>query len=192
MTTTFARSRRGAALGLALALTAALSAGTAVQASASTSGAGSTASASTAVRVKLYEFVTKDGGFFYTANEAEKQRALSYGWKITQTPMHYLASAPFPGSKPLYRLRWLKKASYIISTTTSERDRLVASGQFRYEGRLGHAPASSAAGGDVRIWRLSALNKWRLATTAHKDHILANEPGWRLDGPVFFQFAGAR
>lgn len=190
-TTSFARLRRKAVLGLAVAMTAALSAGvSATQAYASTTDA-DTASAAVH-RVKVYEFVTKDGGYFYTANEAEKRTALSYGWRITQTPMYYIANAPFPGGKPLYRLRWLKKASYIISTTEAERDRLVASGQYRYEGRLGYAPATRAAGGDVQIWRLSHLNKWRLAIDAHKDKILVNEPAWHLDGRVFYQFAGPR
>lgn len=44
----------------------------------------------------------------------------------------------------------------------------------------------------MRIWRLSNMNKWRLAIEAHKDKILVNEPGWNLDGRVFFQFAGPR
>ncbi|WP_433434847.1 hypothetical protein [Nonomuraea sp. CA-141351] len=187
MTTLFAGPRRKAVLWLAVAMAAALSAGvSAAPTYASTAG---TETASTAVhRVKVYELVTKDGGFFYTANEAEKQTALSYGWRITQTPMYYIANAPFPGGKPLYRLRWLKKASYIVSTTEAERDRLVASGQFRYDGNLGYAPANREAGGDVHVWRLSQMNKWRLAIEAHKDKILANEPGWRFDGPAFYQF----
>ncbi|WP_143590763.1 hypothetical protein [Thermoactinospora rubra] len=174
-------------LGFALAVAATLLSGTAGPASAAAEPE-SAAGTRTAVRVKVSEFVTNDGGYFYTANETEKQRALSYGWRLTQTPMYYISSAPFPGGKPLYRLRWLKKASYIVSTQESERDKLVASGQFRYEGRLGYAPASREAGGDVQIWRLSSNSRWRLATEAHKDSILVKEPGWHLDGRVYFQF----
>ncbi|TDD07535.1 hypothetical protein [Nonomuraea diastatica] len=187
MTSSFAWSRRTAVLGLVLAVSATLSAGTAVQASASAAGSKS-ASSATAPRVKVYEFVTKEGGFFYTASEREKQTALQYGWRITKTPMYYIASTPFAGSKPLYRLRWQKKNSYIISTTEAERDRLIATGNYHYDGKLGYAPASQAAGGDVRVWRLSSNSRWRLAIEEHKNSILAKEPGWKLDGWVFYQF----
>ncbi|MFG1947373.1 hypothetical protein [Nonomuraea sp. NPDC048826] len=181
MTSPIARSRRSAVLGLVLAVSAALSTGTAVQAWASTPSA-------PAPRVKVQEFVTKDGGFFYTANEQEKQTALRYGWRTTKTPLYYLSGTPFTGGKPLYRLRWKKKTSYIVSTTVAERDRLIATGDFRYDGILGYAPESRAAGGDVRAWRLSSNGRWRLAIDEHKERIVADEPGWKVDGWVFYQF----
>ncbi|MEV0385400.1 hypothetical protein [Nonomuraea sp. NPDC050643] len=178
------------ALGAALSLGAALALGTATQASA-TSGTSATSVA--AQRVKVYELVTKDGGFFYTASESEKQNAISkHGWSTTQTPLYYLSSAPFAGGKPLYRLRWSKKASYLVTASVAERDRLAGSGDFRYEGVLGYAPGSAGAGGEVKVFRLSNNNKWRLAIESHTEKILANEPGWKLDGPLLFQFDGAR
>ncbi|MEO3790854.1 hypothetical protein ABGB14_11600 [Nonomuraea sp. B10E15] len=190
MTSSTAWSRRSAVLGLVLAVSATLSAGTAVQASASTAGSESTSSTA-APRVKVYEFVTKTGGFFYTANEREKRTALQYGWRLTKTPMYYIASTPFAGSKPLYRLRWKKTTSYIVSTTETERDRLVATGNYHYDGTLGYAPANRKAGGEVKVWRLSSNSRWRLAIDEHKESILAKEPGWELDGWVFYQFKSA-
>ncbi|MEU6714647.1 hypothetical protein ABZ897_24525 [Nonomuraea sp. NPDC046802] len=170
-------------VGLALALSAALSVGVATQASAGTSAQ---------QRVKVHELVTKDGGFFYTASESEKQNAITkHGWSTTRTPLYYVSRAPFPGGKPLYRLRWDKKASYIVTASVAERERLVSSGGFRYDGILGYAPGSAGAGGEVKVFRLANNNKWRLAIESHTQKILANEPGWKLDGPLLFQFAQA-
>ncbi|MGR6916819.1 hypothetical protein ACU635_21480 [[Actinomadura] parvosata] len=200
----FGRMTRPAGLGLAVALGATLSLGVATAqtatAAAKTSAAktaatetAATETAATSVaaqRVKVYELVTKDGGFFYTASESEKQDAITkHGWSTTQTPLYYIARAPFTGGKPLYRLRWAKKASYIVTASVAERERLVTSGEFRYEGILGYAPGSADAGGDVKIFRLSNNNKWRLAIESHTEKILANEPGWKLDGPLLRQFS---
>jgi hypothetical protein len=184
---------RPAGLGLAVALCAALSLGAATQASASTERLAEQSAHSVAEqRVKVYELVTKDGGFFYTASESEKQSAISkHGWSTTLTPLYYVSRAPFPGGKPLYRLRWAKKASYLVTASVAERERLVTSGDFRYEGILGYAPGSSGAGGDVKVFRLSNNNKWRLAIESHTQKILANEPGWQLDGPLLYQFGQA-
>ncbi|WP_155126471.1 hypothetical protein [[Actinomadura] parvosata] len=185
---------RPVGLGLAVALGATLSLGVATaQAATATAKTSATETAATSVaaqRVKVYELVTKDGGFFYTASESEKQDAITkHGWSTTQTPLYYIARAPFAGGKPLYRLRWAKKASYIVTASVAERERLVTSGEFRYEGILGYAPGSADAGGDVKIFRLSNNNKWRLAIESHTEKILANEPGWKLDGPLLRQFS---
>ncbi|MET7337948.1 hypothetical protein [Nonomuraea sp. NPDC005650] len=179
---------RPVGLGLAVALGATLSFGVAAQASAATASAQSVAEQ----RVKVYELVTKDGGFFYTSNEAEKQTAITkHGWSVTQTPLYYISRAPFAGGKPLFRLRWENKASYIVTGSVAERESLVSSGKFRYEGILGYAPAAASPGQTVKIFRLSNNNKWRLAIDSHTDKILANEPGWKLDGPLFNQFTTA-
>jgi hypothetical protein len=180
-------------LGLAVALGASLSLGVAAtQATADTSDKGGSGTAAVAQRVKVYELLTKDRGYFYTASESEKQRAVTQnGWTVTQTPLYHLSPAPFEGGKPLYRLRYLKKASYIVTASAAERDDLVESGDFRNEGVLGYAPASPAAGGDVKVFRLSSDGRWRLAVEAHKDSILVKEPGWRLNGSLLFQFRQA-
>ncbi|MCA2228803.1 hypothetical protein [Nonomuraea aurantiaca] len=180
-------------LGLAVALGATLSLGVAAtQATAGTADKGSSGTATLAQRVKVYELLTKDGGYFYTASETEKENAIAKrGWTVTPTPMYYLSPAPFAGGKPLYRLRYLKKASYIVTASITERDSLVASGDFRSEGVLGYAPSSTTAGGDVKVFRLSSDGRWRLAVEAHKDSILVKEPGWRLNGSLLFQFRQA-
>lgn len=189
MAISFGRMTRPVGLGLAVALGATLSFGIATQASATTA---SSAQSVAEQRVKVYELVTKDGGFFYTSNEAEKESAITkHGWSLTQTPMYYISRAPFAGGKPLYRLRWESKASYIVTGSVTERESLVNSGKFRYEGILGYAPAAASAGETVKIFRLSNNNKWRLAIESHTQKILANEPGWTLDGPLFNQFTKA-
>ncbi len=189
MAISFGRMTRPVGLGLAVALGATLSFGTATQASATTA---SSAQSVAEQRVKVYELVTKDGGFFYTSNEAEKESAITkHGWSLTQTPLYYISRAPFAGGKPLFRLRWENKASYIVTGSVAERESLVSSGKFRYEGILGYAPAAASPGETVKIFRLSNNNKWRLAIDSHTQKILANEPGWNLDGQLFNQFTKA-
>ncbi|MGW3345568.1 hypothetical protein ACWDA3_19845 [Nonomuraea rubra] len=187
MALSFGRMTRPVGLGLAVALGATLSLGVATAQSAS---AETSATAVAAQRVKVYELVTKDGGFFYTASESEKQSAITkHGWSATKTPLYYLSRAPFSGGKPLFRLRWAKKASYLVTASVAERERLVTSGDFRYDGILGYAPSTAGAGGDVKVFRLSNDNRWRLAIESHTEKILANEPGWKLDGPLLRQFS---
>ncbi|MFI7633195.1 hypothetical protein [Nonomuraea sp. NPDC049400] len=181
---------RPVGLGLAVALGATLSFGIATQASATTAKASAQSVAEQ--RVKVYELVTKDGGFFYASNEAEKQNAITkHGWTVTQTPLYYISRAPFAGGRPIYRLRWANKASYLVTGSIAEREALVTSGKFRYDGILGYAPAAGVPGQTVKIFRLSNDNKWRLAIESHTQKILANEPGWKLDGPLFNQFTQA-
>ncbi|GAA5083557.1 hypothetical protein HNP84_007743 [Thermocatellispora tengchongensis] len=181
---------RPLAAGLALALGATLPAVVAAQPAAASVRTASADGSVAVARVKMYELVTKDGGFFYTASATERESAITkHGFRPTQTPLYYVSTSAGPGLKPLYRLRSTARASYLVTGSTDERDRLVASGRFRYEGVLAYAPASAgAAGGGVEIFRLSNQGKWRLAIESHKDKILANEPGWRLDGPLYYQF----
>jgi hypothetical protein len=193
MAISFGRMLRPIGLGLAVTLSASLSLGVAAtQATADTAVKSGSAAEVAAQRVKVYELLTKDGGYFYTASESEKNNAVTkHGWKVTQTPLYYLSPAAFDGGKPLYRLRWSKKASYLVTASVAERDKLVSSGNFRYEGVLGYAPGSPEAGGDVKVFRLSNSGRWRLAVEAHKNSILVNEPGWELNGPLLYQFRQA-
>jgi len=180
----FGRMTRSAGLALAVALGATLSTGVAP---AQAAPAGTTVAAQ---HVKVYELVTKDGGFFYTSSASERKTAITkHGWSATKTPLYYISRSPFPGGKPLYRLRWNKKASYLVTASVAERERLVTSGKFRYDGILGYAPGSARAGGDVKVYRLSNNGRWRLAIASHTKKILANEPGWKLDGPLLYQFS---
>ncbi|WP_049565299.1 hypothetical protein [Nonomuraea sp. SBT364] len=193
MARSFGRMTRPLGLGLAVTLGTSLSLGVAAtQASADTTVKSGSATTAAAQRVKVYELLTKDGGYFYTISESEKNNAVTkLGWTVTETPLYYLSAKPFNGGKPLYRLRWLKKASYIVTGSVVEREKLMSSGSFRYEGVLGYAPGSAEAGGDVKVFRLSSNGRWRLAVEAHKNRILVNEPGWELNGPLLFQFKQA-
>ncbi|PRX50740.1 hypothetical protein B0I32_13727 [Nonomuraea fuscirosea] len=186
----FGSMPRPVGLGLAVMLGASLSLAVATtQATADTAVKAESAATVAAQRVKVYELLTKDGGYFYTASESEKNNAVTkYGWTVTQTPLYYLSPAPFDGGKPLYRLRYSKKTSYIVTGSVTERDKLVSSGNFRYEGVLGYAPGSTEAGGDVKVYRMSNNGRWRLAVEAHKNSILIKEPAWELNGPILFQF----
>ncbi|MCK2218147.1 hypothetical protein MF672_030805 [Actinomadura sp. ATCC 31491] len=145
-------------------------------------GAAAAGHAATSVaehRVRLYELVTKEGGFFCTAGETEQAAIGHHGWSTTQTPLYYLSAAPFPGGKPLFRLRRPKKQSSIVTASVAERERLVASGDFRYDGILGYAPGSAGAGGDVKVFRLSNNNNIILITSVNRFHPSSARDGFR-------------
>lgn len=186
--------RRTATFGLALALAASAAAGVAVPASAASSAAASSATAassSTAVhKVRLYELTTKGGeGFFYTADQEEMEQAVAkHGMRVTQTPLYYISRTAFPGGKPMWRLRYTAKSSYLVTTSPQERDQLVGSGKFVNDGILGYAAQDGCAAGTTRVWRLSNNNKWRLAVESHMVGIVNNEPGWKLDGRALNHF----
>lgn len=169
---------------------AALAAGAALTAPAAAASAGtagtSGAAGDTVQKVRLYELVTPGNkGFFYTASASEKEAAISkHGFKPTQTPLPSVSKTAFPGSAPLYRLRYKAAASYIVSHE-SEARKLAASGKFVLEGVIGHIGQRRSGGSDVGLWRLAHQGRWRLAVTGHKDKILADEtPAWQLDGKV--------
>ncbi|WP_328855799.1 hypothetical protein OHB01_20050 [Microbispora hainanensis] len=190
--------RGTATFGLALALATSAAAGVASPASAAPSSAASSAassvtaaSSSTAIhKVRLYELTTKGGeGFFYTADRQELEQAVSkHGMQVTQTPLYYISRTAFPGGKPMWRLRYTAKSSYLVTTSPQERDQLVGSGKFVNDGILGYAAGDGCAAGTTRVWRLSNNNKWRLAVESHMVSIVNNEPGWKLDGLALNHF----
>ncbi|MDF2705840.1 MAG: hypothetical protein K0R62_1492 [Nonomuraea muscovyensis] len=152
-------------------------------ASANVSAGAATAGAGTDTK-PLIEMVTGKG-FFYTASSTEAERAETvHRFKRTATPLGLVATSPFPGGTPLYRLRAANVSSYLVTASENEVASLTASGRFVKEGVVGYIGKTGATA--RRLWRFHFDNqsKWRIAITAHKDSIVANEPGWSLDGPV--------
>lgn len=181
---------RTATFGLALALAASASAAVAVPASAAPSSATAAASSTSIQKVRLYELTTKgDQGFFYTADQAEMEQAVAkHGMRVTQTPLYSISRTAFPGGKPMWRLRYTVKSSYLVTVSPQERDQLVGSGKFVNDGILGYAAEDGCAAGTTKVWRLSDNGKWRLAVESHMISIVNNEPGWKLDGRAFNHF----
>ncbi|MEU7864270.1 hypothetical protein [Nonomuraea sp. NPDC049141] len=184
------RVSRVVGLGLAMALAVSMSSSVTAQALAEPLPTAKPVANVTVEKVKLYALVTTNNkGVFYTASESEKQRAIqTHGFSPTDTQLGYISGRPFPGGKPMWRLKYKLYASYLVTGSPSERDSLVNSGKFVNEGILGYAAASPIAG-TTKIYRLSKKNYgWRLATEAHKDNILAANEGWHVDGPIYYHF----
>jgi Repeat of unknown function (DUF5648) len=98
--------------------------------------------------VPLLELRTAGGGWFWTLSQAEAARAVTqYGMTLQSTRLGYLRRQPFSGSQPVYRLRVATRSAYLLTASPSERDSLVASGNFVYEGVAGYAWASQAPSG---------------------------------------------
>ncbi|WP_460338070.1 hypothetical protein [Actinoallomurus acanthiterrae] len=140
-------------------------------------------------RLKLYEFRTTGGkGYFYTANPTEAVNAVKK-YKFTQIKhnLGYVYRKPFKGSVTLYRLRFTPFSSYIVTISTKERDKLVRSGRFVYEGVLGYASKSPAK--KVLLWRVARNNQWRVVTKAESKALVRK--GWHSDGPVGYVWKSA-
>ncbi|MEO3873715.1 hypothetical protein ABGB18_33305 [Nonomuraea sp. B12E4] len=133
---------------------------------------------------QLVEFTTPQGGMFYSAKPAEQRWAVTNNkFKRTTTPLGQVATKPFAGGTPMYRLRDGKISSYILTTSPGERDKLTSTG-FINEGVVGYVGKSGVADKQIFRLHLDGQPRWRIAITSHKDKILAGEPGWSLDGPV--------
>jgi hypothetical protein len=153
--------------------------------------AGSRARAGTAAtsRVRLYEFRTAGGkGYFDTLSSSEANSAASR-YKFTRVThnLGYLSSKPFKNSITLYRLRYKPFSSYLVTISTSERNKLVNSGQFVYEGILGYASKSKT--GKTLLWRVANNSRWRIVTHAEVAGLVRQ--GWHSDGPVGYAWKTA-
>lgn len=147
-------------------------------------GAAQTGAAATTTRAQLIEMRTAGSiGYFYTANQAEYLRAQKLGFKFTGQVPGYVSSTAIRGTVPLYRLRWLTKSSYLLTISTDERNRLAASGKFKYEGVVGRVPVYKASD-RVLVYRVSKNGQWRVVRAASvQAHVNA---GWHLDGPLAY------
>jgi hypothetical protein len=133
----------------------------------------------------LLEMTTGAGVHFYTLSRSEADAAVTrYGFRLWPTRTGYLRQASFDGSQPLYRLAKIGSAGWLVTASIGERDQLVASGRFRYEGVLGHA-AARAQPATALLSRFSNGNEWRLALEApYGDPAGLLAAGYRRDGPL--------
>ncbi|MBB6568381.1 hypothetical protein HPO96_02090 [Kribbella sandramycini] len=148
-------------------------------------GAAQSGPAATSYRATLIEMKTVgNAGYFYTASQAEYNRARGLKFTNTGTPPGYVSTKAIRGTVAVYRLRNLKKSTYLLTLSAAERDKLSASKQWKYEGIVGRVPVA-AAKDRVQVFRVSKGGTgggWRVvrasAVNAHK------KAGWRVDGPM--------
>jgi hypothetical protein len=130
----------------------------------------------------LQEFRTARGaGWFYTASPAEAQAAVRQHGFAWQRGVGRLHMAAVPGSRPLYRLRYLARSSYLVVGSQAEADRRLAGGGFADEGLIGHVDGEPGPG-SVRLMRFSNNQEWRLAPES--ETAAQRAAGYDVDGPV--------
>lgn len=145
--------------------------------------------ATAATRVKVYEFVTKSKqGYFYTTNRKEADRAKKiYKFTPTNRNLGYVSTKRFKGALTMYRLRYKHRSAYLVTLSVKERNKLVASKRFVYEGVLGYTAPTKGAG-KFQLVRVSK-NSWRAVTAAHAKVLVRQ--GWKLNGPLGYVWAKA-
>ncbi|MFC4907954.1 hypothetical protein [Actinomadura gamaensis] len=163
----------------------------AVAATATIGGAGLVAAPANASEItsakasfgRLTEFRTPTGGLFYTASAKEAKLAVAkYKFRPTGAKLGYLSAKPFRGGLPLYRLRTNgKSANYLITMSAKERNKLVASHRFRYEGVLGYSSTKSATTRTLLL-RVTNGKVWKLALKSQYPWL--KKHGYKLDGPL--------
>ncbi|WP_252782013.1 glycoside hydrolase family 99-like domain-containing protein [Actinoallomurus rhizosphaericola] len=137
--------------------------------------------------VPLLELRTNgNAGWFWTLSEAEESAAVSqYGMTLEPTKLGYLLRQPFTGSQAIYRLRSNARATYLLTASSAERDSLVASGAFTYEGVIGYAfaqPHSATA----ELHRMNNGVEWRVVPDADVARFAQN--GYTDDGPLGYVY----
>jgi Repeat of unknown function (DUF5648) len=158
--------------------------GTTVQASASgTATAGEASTTATTWRVRMHELATPGKrGWFYTVNPAEYWRARRAGFTPANQYLGHIANRRVAGTLPLYRLRVKTRSSYLLTLSAAERNRLVASGRYVYEGVLGYTSTTGGTG-KFRIYRVSKAGLgWRVVQTRMAVALIRQ--GWHRDGTL--------
>ncbi|GAA2624686.1 hypothetical protein SMC26_18350 [Actinomadura fulvescens] len=138
--------------------------------------------AATSGRAKIYEFVTRSKqGYFYTTNRKEAERAKNkYKFIPTNRNLGYVSTKRFKGALTMYRLRYKARSAYLVTLSAKERDQLVRSKRFVYEGVLGYTAKTKGAG-KFRLWRVSKTS-WRAVNTVQAKALM--KQGWKLNGPL--------
>lgn len=147
--------------------------------------------AAVSTRAKLYEFTTHyRQGYFYTASRKEADRAKRiHKFVPTKRNLGYVSTKRFKGALTLYRLRYKARVAYLVTLSVKERDSLVASGRFRYEGIVGYTSKTKGAG-KFPLWRVSkAGHGWRAVNTTQANAL--RKQGWHLDGPLGYVWTRA-
>lgn len=132
--------------------------------------------------VPLLELVAPSGtGRLYTLSRSEAARAVSeYGMRLQPARTGYLRSRSFADSVALYRLN-AKDGPWLVTASATERDRLVSSGRFEYEGVLGYSHRA-AQPGTARLWRYSKPGEWRVAFDSSGPELV--RAGYHVDGSL--------
>jgi len=136
--------------------------------------------------VPLIELRTGNGALFWTLSNREAENAVAnHGMTEQHTRLGYLRRQSFDGSQPIFRLRYPAGAAYLLTASAEERDALVASGDWVYEGVIGYAWAKQAEGTEV-LWRMSRNGAWSVVPDERRAEYEA--AGWRLDGPLGYVY----
>ncbi|BCB91300.1 glycoside hydrolase family 99-like domain-containing protein [Phytohabitans suffuscus] len=135
--------------------------------------------------VPLLQLENGAGTPLWTLSRAEADAAVAqHGFRLLPNRLGYLRQAPFTGSQPVHRLTRVGASGWLLTASTSERDALVTSGRFRYEGVVGHA-AARPADGLALLSRFSGPAGWRVSMEApygNPDELLGR--GFKRDGPL--------
>ncbi|MEV6301140.1 glycoside hydrolase family 99-like domain-containing protein [Actinoplanes sp. NPDC051861] len=135
--------------------------------------------------VPLLGLTNPDGVHLYTLSRSEADTAVAkHGLRYDSGTSGYLRQAAFTGSQPLHRLARTGTAGWLVTASAGERNALVASGRFRYEGVLGHASVKQTMGTQM-LWRFSNGREWRMAFDqpyGNGEELLRN--GYKRDGPL--------
>jgi hypothetical protein len=139
----------------------------------------------------LIELIAPSGqGRLYTLNEREAESAVrDFGFNRLRDPVAWMWPQQMPGTVPVFRLRWTQRSSYLLSGSTEERDRLVARGDFVYEGIVGYAATLAAAPppGTTALWRYSKDGVWRVVLEADGPQLALQ--GYKADGRFGYVYA---
>jgi Putative metal-binding motif len=133
----------------------------------------------------LLELVTASGtGRLYTLSQTEAAGAVSqFGMKL-QPAIGYIRPRPFAGSIELHRLD-AKDGPWLLTASAAERDQLVASGRYVYQGVLGHT-YGAAQPGTALLWRFSKPGEWRVAFDSSGPELVG--AGYKVDGPLGYAY----
>jgi hypothetical protein len=133
--------------------------------------------------VPLLELGTPGGAHFYTLNWQEAEAAVkNNGFTMEPNRTGYLRPQPFAGSQPLYRLHPNGRPAYLVTPSASEKNSLLATGNWTLDGIIGYA-ASSQQPGTVALLRYSSGTDWRLELAPPSGPDLTQQ-GYHLDGTV--------
>jgi hypothetical protein len=133
--------------------------------------------------VPLRQLDTAPGGrYFYTTNLAEAEAAPNFGLTMpSPRPLAYIFKKEAPDTVAMYRLKEKATGDWLESTSASEIQSLVASGNFEVEGISGYLYTSPEYGAELLV-RLTNGKGWRLAWA---NEVAALEAGgYHVDGPA--------
>lgn len=146
-------------------------------------------------RGALREFRTpQQQGLFYTADDAEAKSVQRLYHFVPSGQFGYLDAMPARHTTPLYRLKLSGQAAYLLTPSPDERDRLVAHGQFQYEGTEGFI-GTTAGRGMIKLWRLSYWRPgapghyWKVATASQMKQLA--KQGWHVDGVLGYVWSSS-